>query len=131
MYDQKNLMLLQQDQKFTELVIKDAHIEAGHMGMNYTFQMLRTRFWVTRNSSLIMSATLNCQICKSPLPEYRFNVNTPYACTAVDMTGHYTVKSQESQVLTKVYLLIFVCMSTGSGHVEVVSSATSESFSEA
>ena len=47
------------------------------------------------------------------------------------MTGHYTVKSQESQVLTKVYLLIFECMSIGSGHVEVVSSATSESFSEA
>ena len=142
-YDQINPILLPREHKFSELVIKNAHIKAGHMGTNYTFHMLRTRFWITKNSSLIRRVIINCEICKKergqryhvprspPLPEYRFNIHNPYDYTAVDMTGHYTVKHHESQALTKVYLLIFVCMSTGSGHVEVVTSATSESFSEA
>ena len=47
------------------------------------------------------------------------------------MTGHYTVKSQYSEAQSKVYLFIFVCMSTTSGHLEVVSSVSSLSFSEA
>ena len=47
------------------------------------------------------------------------------------MTGHYYVKSYDSTVEQKAYLIIFVCMSTGSGHIEVVHKATSECFAEA
>ena len=51
--------------------------------------------------------------------------------TNVDMTGHYYVKAHNSAVEQKVYLIIFVCMSTGSGHIEVVHDATSKCFAEA
>ena len=78
-----------------------------------------------------------------PLPEWRFDTANPWMHTNVDMTGHYyiktcnstveqnDVKARKSAVEEKVYLVIFVCMSTGSGHIEVVHDATSKSFAEA
>ena len=47
------------------------------------------------------------------------------------MTGHFFVRPDNSPVEQKVYLIIFVCMATGSGHIEVVHEATSKRFAEA
>ena len=50
--------------------------------------------------------------------------------TNVDMTGNFFVRPDDSVVEQKVYLIIFVCMATGSGHIEVVHNATSKCFAE-
>ena len=66
-----------------------------------------------------------------PLPEWRFDTSKPWLHTNVDMTGHFYVNSYDSSVEQKAYLIIFVCMTTGSGHIEVVHKATSQCFAEA
>ena len=83
-----------------------------------------------------------CQVCciqrgqryhvadSPPLPTFRFDVKHPWYTTAVDMTGNMVTRERGSDKDEKVYLLIFVCLSTGSGHVEMVQDATSESFAE-
>ena len=62
-YEQKNPMLLPKEHKFTELIVKDAHIKAGHMGSNYTIFALRKKFWVPKHHSLIRQVIINCQTC--------------------------------------------------------------------
>ena len=155
-FEQANPILLPKDNEFSKIVAKDAHIQAGHMGLNYTIYALRKRFWVPKHHSLIYNTILNCQTCvlerrgqklhvpeSPPLPKWRFDTANPWMHTNVDMTGHYYVKTRDSTmeqndpkarksaVEEKVYLVIFVCMSTGSGHIEVVHDATSKMFAEA
>ena len=114
------------------------------MGLNCTIYALRKQFWVPKHHSLIHNIILNCQTCvlerrgqrlhipeSPPLPEWRFDTANPWRHNNVDMTGHYFVKPDDSAVEQKVYLIIFVCMSTGSGHIEVVHNATSQCFAEA
>ena len=43
-YEQANPILLPKDNEFSKVVAMDAHIEAGHMGLNYTIYALRKRF---------------------------------------------------------------------------------------
>ena len=65
------------------------------------------------------------------LPEFRFNVAQPWNVVAMDMTGHEWVVENRSKEVSKVYFLFFVCVSTGSGHVEMLPDASSSSFANA
>ena len=143
-FEQANPILLPKDDEFSKVVAKDAHAKAGHMGLNCTIYALRERFWIPKMHNLIYTTILHCQICveerrgqrlhvaeSPPLPKWRFDTANPWKHTNVDMTGHFFVRPDDSVVEQKVYLIIFVCMATGSGHIEVVHSATSECFAEA
>ena len=128
---------------YTKLLIIHSHVESGHMGLNYTRSHLRAKFWVPKETVVINDIVKHCTICSvqrgqryhvpgSPaLPVYRFNVNEPWSTTALDMTGHMLTKEHGSNELNKVYFIIFVCMSTGAGHIEMTPDASSESFSKA
>ena len=65
-----------------------------------------------------------------PLPEFRFDISHPWASTAVDMTGHMWATGSSGEV-KKVYFLVFICASTGGGHMEMVRDASSSSFANA
>ena len=43
------------------------------------------------------------------------------------MTGHYFIKDKYGNS-EKVYFIVFVCASTGSGHVEIAMQASAEAF---
>ena len=128
---------------YTKLLIIHSHVESGHMGLNYTRSHLRAKFWVPKETAVINDIIKHCTIFSvqrgqryhvpgSPaLPVYRFNVNEPWSTTALDMTGHMLTKEHGSNELNKVYFIIFVCMSTGAGHIEMTPDASSESFSKA
>ena len=77
-----------------------------------------------------------CQVCiiqrgqkyhyaaKPSIPDFRFDIDNPFNTTALDMTGHFLCRDPKTKEETKCYILIFVCISTGCGHVEVVDAAT-------
>ena len=58
-YEQKNPILLPKDNEFTKVVANDAHIKAGHMGLNCTIYALRKQFWVPKHHTLINNVILN------------------------------------------------------------------------
>ena len=142
-YEQKCPLLLPAVDPFTELVIRHCHLDAGHMGLNTTRAFLRRRFWVPKVTCVIKRVVAACGSCRvergkryhvphsPPLPVYRFNVEEPWAVTAVDMTGHEWISSGADGSVRKVYFIIFVCMSTGGGHIEMVPDASSASFANA
>ena len=142
-YDQRYPILMPASDLYTKLLIMHSHVESGHMGLHYSRSHLRAKYWIPKSTNAINDVVNKCKICSvqrgkryhvpdSPaLPEYRFNVNDPWSTTALDMTGHMFARDSSTDNTTKVYFIIFVCMSTGAGHIEMVPDASSESFANA
>ena len=151
--NQMNPVLLPRESKFVHLLALFCHQSVGHMGLKATTLALRNNFWVPKHTSLIDKVLRSCQICikqrgkryhyagKPTIPEFRADVDHPFRCISLDMTGHFFVKTPQEKkdqktkksepTFTKCYLIIIVCMSTGCGDVEVIDSASSEVFAGA
>ena len=142
-YDQRFPILVNGSDPFALLLIEASHRDVGHMGLNYTRAHLRRRYWIPNVTCAIKRIIASCDTCKiergkryhvadSPaLPEFRFNVAEPWNVVALDMTGHEWVAEGADKEVSKVYFLFFVCVSTGSGHVEMLPDASSSSFANA
>ena len=129
----------QQKYSFTNLVIVQNHNLSGHLGLHHTRSQLRHRFWVPKDTSIIKAVVNKCASCNtergqryhvpgSPdLPEFRFDIQRPWRVTFLDMTGHMYFKDKHGNA-EKVYFIVFVCASTGSGHIELSVDASSEAF---
>ena len=138
-YDEKFPILLPNKDKFTILVIVHNHVLSGHLGLHHTRSQLRHRFWIPKDTNAINSVVNKCTSCNTqrgqryhvpdspPLPEFRFDVQRPWNVTCLDMTGHFYFKDKYGNA-EKVYFIVFVCSSTGSGHIEMSMDASSESF---
>ena len=138
-YDQKCPILLPTNSPFTKLVIAHNHVLAGHMSIHYTRAKIRNRFWIPKDTPVIKSVISKCEVCRtergqryhvpdSPdLPEYRFDVCNPWRVTYLDMTGNFFIRDSYGNA-EKVYIIVFVCASTGSGHVEIAMQASAEAF---
>ena len=90
-YEQANPIILPKDNEFSKVIVKDARIEARHMGLKLHYLCVKKLFWVPRYYSLIYNTILNCQSCVlerrgqrshvpecSPLPEWRFDTTNPW-----------------------------------------------------
>ena len=141
-YDQINPILMPSEDPFSSLIAKSSHKIVGHMGLTATIRNMRNKYWVVKYTQTVKKVIKDCQNCiiqrgkryhvpgSHELPEFRFDLDTPFSTTAVDMTGFFLCKEKDREE-RKAYILLFVCMSTGCGHVEVTESASAESFAEA
>ena len=132
-------ILIPAKSSYTNLVIAHNHVNSGHMSIHHTRSKLRNRFWIPKDTPIIKSVLNKCQVCfdqrgqryhvpDSPdLPEFRFDSSNPWKVTFLDMTGHYFVKDKHGNA-EKVYFIVFVCASTGSGHIEIAMHASAEAF---
>ena len=138
-FDQICPILIPAKSSYTNLVIAHNHVNSGHMSIHHTRSKLRNRYWIPKDTPIIKSVLNKCQVCfdqrgqryhvpDSPdLPEFRFDSSNPWKVTFLDMTGHYFVKDKHGNA-EKVYLIVFVCASTGSGHIEIAMNASAEAF---
>ena len=136
MYKQKFPILLLNNSPFTNLVKVHSHHQSGHMTIHYK---IRNRYRIPKDTPSIKSVLINYQVCKlekgrcyhvpdSPdLPSNRFDINNPWKVTHLDMTGHYFIRDKFGNA-EKVYMIIFVCASTGAGHIEMAMHASTEAF---
>lgn len=139
-YQVVNPVLLPKSHHFTLLVIKHAHCESLHMGLQSTLNFLRSHgIWIVKAGQAVRSFLNTCIVCKrfnargikypSPasLPAHRVNLSTPFKHTGVDYTGHLWLKNEQGEHY-KIYILIFTCFNTRAIHLEVVESMTTSEF---
>ena len=138
-FDQICPILLPAKSPYTKLVVAHNHINSGHMSIHHTRSKLRNRYWIPKDTPIIKSVLNKCQVCfdqrgqryhvpDSPdLPEFRFDSTNPWKVTFLDMTGHYFIKDKHGNA-EKVYFIVFVCASAGSGHIEIAMHASAEAF---
>ena len=136
----KNAILAHKASYITSLMIRDARHQSGHMGLNYTVNLVRqTGWWIPRLRQAVFSVLKDCFVCKRlnakhfkpsdppALPSAWVNFSRPFAVASVDFTGHFFVLDSFGNWQT-IYLLIFTVFSSKAIHLETLSSMAVDDF---
>ncbi|KAK2919176.1 hypothetical protein Q8A73_003547 [Channa argus] len=120
------------------LILQDIHERIGHGGRNHVLSTLRQRYWIPNAISAIRKILSSCRTCRrlhgatgqqqmADLPLSRVLPDEPpFTRTGVDCFGPFTIK--RGRTTAKRYGVIFTCMATRAGHIEVAASLDTDSF---
>lgn len=131
----KHPLLLPANDKFVKLLILDAHIKMGHLGVDATLTHLREQYWILKGRQFVKKILSNCLVCRrftvkagiqvvAPLPPDRVQEHPPFDVSGVDFAGPFFTNDSN----TKSYLLIFTCAVTRAVHLELAYDMSTNSF---
>lgn len=134
-FTQKHPYILPCNDVFSELLIRNAHEEVMHSGLQATLNQLREVYWILKSRQMTKSCVKRCLICKrarvkagqqvcAPLPKERINEAQAFEITGVDFAGPIYVKPENK----KAYIALFTCAVTRAVHLELVSDLTTDAF---
>ncbi|XP_043484671.1 uncharacterized protein LOC122512723 [Leptopilina heterotoma] len=125
----------------TALLIRDAHINMKHVGINATLYNLRQNYWIVDVRVAVSQVVTSCVTCRrvkpkevayvmGNLPKVRVSAARPFERVGVDYCGHFFIKEKRSRnrAKLKVYAAVFVCMATKAFHIKLVENLTTEAF---
>lgn len=134
-------IVLSAQSKFTELIIRRAHVATMHGGAQLTMHYVRQRYWVPGMRRLTRSIIYRCIPCvrqssismqqqMGALPQVRLTPGRPFQKCGVDYCGPFYLKARggRCKVITKSYVAVFICMASRGVHLELVTDLTSEAF---
>ncbi|XP_063976214.1 uncharacterized protein LOC135162054 [Diachasmimorpha longicaudata] len=140
-FNQKHAILLPKNSAATRLIIEWTHRNCLHAGIQSTLYNIRQRFWLLDGKNQVRHVIKKCHRCiraKPPdveyqmgmLPRERVTATRPFYNTGVDYCGPFFIKERRSRNRgrIKVYIAIFVCLSSKAVHIEVASDLTTEAF---
>ena len=130
--DKKFPSLISKESLLVPMIINKAHEASLHGGGLITLNLIRQEFWITNGRTLVNNFIKNCLKCfrfntKPPnqlmadLPKERVTPSRPFSQCGIDFAGPFRIKRGEE---TKIYVSMFICMSTKAVHMEIVSSLT-------
>ena len=120
------------------LLLREAHVAAGHQGRDHTLWKLRERYWIVGASSDVRKMIRSCVVCRkvnarpqeqlmASLPESRVTAGTDaFEKVGLDVFGPFLVKSGRGE--RKRFGLMCTCLVTRAVHVEVLNSLTADSL---
>lgn len=140
-YDNKYPILLPKKHSLTKLIVRDLHIRSAHCGPQLLLSTVRQRFWPISGMSLAKEITRKCITCfkakprghqyiMGNLPADRITPGKPFGVTGTDFCGPFLIKerTKRNRAFIKVYICVFVCLSTRACHLEIVGDLTTDSF---
>ena len=129
-YDQKHQVILPKTSRLAQLMTEHAHLITLHGGLQEVIQYIRQEAWIISGRSLAKAVVGRCVVCRrhqhqaqqqqmASLPRDRVLVCPPFTNTGCDYAGPFYVRHGSARKThTKVYAVIFVCMSTKAVHIE-------------
>ena len=134
--EQKHQILLPPNRHITQLIILEEHKRLKHAGTQATLYSVRGH---GRNiTRLIIHKCVRCFRVKprevdyvmGDLPQERVSHSRPFLNAGVDYCGPLHIKERRfrNRSKLKVYVAIFICLSTKAVHLELVSDLTTEAF---
>lgn len=137
-------IILPNDSHLTALIIDDAHQRALHGGTQVTTRIIRTRYWIIQDLTVVKKRLRQCTICAkhqgktagqqmADLPAARVTMQRPFTHTGVDYAGYFEVKLSPIRTArtTKCYVALFICLTTKNIHIELVRDLSTQAFLEA
>ena len=129
-------VLISKDSPLALLLVHHYHEVAFHGGGQLTLNLIRQEFWIVNAKPLVNRIIRNCVTCyrfnTSPptqlmadLPADRVTPSGPFHNSRIDFAGPFLVKNGDNEI-KKVYIALFICMSTKAIHMELVSSLTKD-----
>ena len=137
-FDVKHPIILPQKCHFSQLVIRQYHVEMGHSGTSHTWASVRKKFWIVKGCSAVRRVIGQCIACRkrnakvreqfmADLPSCRLqSFERPFYNTGVDYFGPFMIKQGRS--LVKRYRCVFTCLTMRVVHIEIANSLTADSF---
>ncbi|XP_043206534.1 uncharacterized protein LOC122372920 isoform X2 [Amphibalanus amphitrite] len=134
----KHPVILPRRHHVARLLLRDAHVAAGHQGRDHTLWKLRERYWIVGASSDVRKMIRSCVVCRkvnarpqeqlmASLPESRVTAGTgAFEKVGLDVFGPFLVKSGRGE--RKRFGLMCTCLVTRAVHVEVLCSLTADSL---
>jgi hypothetical protein len=134
-------ILLPKHHHLVHLLIEHTHVWLGHAGPSQVQFQLSWTYWILSARQVIRQIVHRCVRCfrVSPKPSYplmgdlpavRVNPSPPFWNSGMDFCGPFLVRpySLRKAPLVKVYLCIFICLSTKAVHLEVAHDLSAQSF---
>ena len=139
--EQKHQILLSPNHHITRLIILAEHKRLKHAGTQATLYSVRELYWPLNGRNITRLIIHKCVRCfrvkprevdyvMGNLPQERVSYSRPFLNVGVDYCGPLHIKERRFRNRTKlkVYVAIFICLSTKAVHLELVSDLTTEAF---
>ncbi|XP_044778690.1 uncharacterized protein LOC123327154 [Drosophila simulans] len=139
-YNAKHPILIPKDTPLAGLV-RHFHVSYLHTGVDATFTNLRQQYWILGARNLVRKAGFQCKSCflqrkgtsnqiMGELPIPRVQASRCFQHTGLDYAGPIAIKESKGRTprIGKAWFSIFVCLTTKSLHIEVVSELTTQAF---
>lgn len=140
-HEQKHPILLPTNAHFTNLIIREKHLEMKHAGIQTTLYSIREQYWLLDGRNAVRKIIRQCVLCSrlSPtiidyvmreLPADRLKDSPPFTFVGVDYCGPFYIKEKGYRNTKKIksYVSVFVCFNTKAIHLELVGDLTTDSF---
>ncbi|XP_063376662.1 uncharacterized protein LOC134664029 [Cydia fagiglandana] len=141
-FDHKHPFLLPRKDHVVNLIIDYTHRKNCHAGEKHLLSLLRLRYWILSARVIVRSRVDSCLRCfkarpkgitppaMANLPECRLQISKAFAHTGVDLCGplNVTLVRKRGAKSQKMYVCVFICLTTRSTHVEICADLSSETF---
>jgi hypothetical protein len=137
----KNPIILPREHPVTRLIIRHAHEELAHSGIDGTLNKFLGQYFCCRPRRLVKTLIHGCPICRRDkavryplppfpaLPETRVKQSRPFEVTGLDYLGHFWYKEDTPEgEHKKIWVIILTCFSTRSIHLETSTSMEARDF---
>ncbi|XP_070134407.1 uncharacterized protein [Drosophila bipectinata] len=135
-------IILPKSHHFTDLVIKNAHLNTMHGGVQLTRAIIHQQFWIINGKQAVKRVLRQCVACfqHRPKPSRQLMGDLPYhrvnppkrafEATGVDYTGSIDVKASRFRGHTtyKAYIAVFICLASKAIHLDLVTGLTAQHF---
>lgn len=141
MREQKTAIIIPAHHVFTTLLIRHAHEEVLHGGVQITLRKLRDQFWIIHGRNQVKKLIHKCVRCfryrkqlmnqrMADLPSFRTEQARPFAFVGVDYAGFFEIKTSalRNAPRTKGYIALFICLATKAIHLELVPDLSTAEF---
>ncbi|XP_050538460.1 uncharacterized protein LOC126903928 [Daktulosphaira vitifoliae] len=139
--NQKHPLLLSSQSHLALLLFRYWHIVGCHSGPKFMMNMVARQFWIISARKVarrvikecvkcVRFAAVNPQPMMAQLPAVRVQASRPFSNVGIDYAGAFAMKEQRLRKSReyKVYVAVFVCMTTKAVHLEVVSDLSTPAF---
>ncbi|XP_052742136.1 uncharacterized protein LOC128198001 [Bicyclus anynana] len=141
-YDKKYPLILQSTHRFTKLLFEHEHTKLMHAGPQLLLASIRDVYWPIGGRNLAKAIYRRCIKCTrmkgkvvapimGNLPQQRLTPGGfPFESVGIDYAGPISSASRQGRGcrILKVYIAIFICLTTKAIHLELVSDLTSNSY---
>lgn len=140
-YNKKHPVILPKNCNITDLIIRNEHLSLLHAGPKMTLASLCLNYWIINSNREVKKIINRCVVCfklrckaasqlMGSLPKERITEARVFSNVGIDFCGPFQIKQSRirKSIISKGYVLIFVCFSTKAIHMELASDLTTECF---
>jgi len=134
-------MLIPKESHLAVLIVRHWHLYACYARPRLLIALVQPQFWIIGSRLIVHRVIRKCLICArmsaansqpvmAHLPSFRVRKAHPFPVVGIDYAGPLQVKelSLRKARIVKIYIAVFICMTTKVVHLESVTALSTQAF---